>query len=75
MNASNLNKGQKAQITGYSKPIAQSRLVQFGLVPGEIIGLCYKAPLGCPIALEVGTTIVSLRKEEAANIEIKLLEN
>jgi len=75
LNASNLHKGQKARIIGYQNEVFEPKLIQHGLVPGEIISFCYKAPLGCPIALEVGTTIVSIRKEEAQNLVIQILEN
>lgn len=75
MNASNLKKGQKAIIVGYKSHEIEPKLMQFGFVVGEEISFCYKAPLGCPLALEVGTTIVSLRKEEAANLLIELIEN
>lgn len=75
MNASNLKKGQKAIITGYQSEKVEPKLMQFGFVVGEVVSFCYKAPLGCPLALEVGTTIVSLRKEEASNLLVELVDN
>ena len=46
------------------------KLIEMGLYPGKEIKILFKAPLGDPIAIEVGDYTLSLRKEEAASIEV-----
>ena len=43
-----------------------------GCLPGEKIKLCNIAPFGDPIAIEVSGYVLSLRKQEAATIVVKL---
>jgi ferrous iron transport protein A len=69
-----LKKGQSAQVRGFQDaehPSAQ-RLMQLGLVRGEIIELLRSAPGGDPIEYRVMGYSISLRKAEAAQI---LVEN
>ena len=43
-----------------------------GCLPGEKIKLSNIAPLGDPIAIEVSGYLLSLRKQEAATIVVKI---
>ena len=45
--------------------------MEMGCVPGEIICVDKIAPLGDPISVSVSGYILSLRKEEAANILVE----
>lgn len=47
-----------------------SKLTEMGLTPGRYIKILYKAPLGDPLAVEVGDYVLSLRVSEAMLIEI-----
>jgi Fe2+ transport system protein FeoA len=47
-----------------------SKLTDMGLTPGQCIKILYKAPLGDPLAVEVGDYVLSLRVSEAMLIEI-----
>ena len=44
-----------------------------GCLPGEIISISKKAPLGDPIAITVADYQLCLRKEDARNIEVELV--
>lgn len=50
----------------------QSRLVDMGVIPGQVVRLLFKAPFGNPLAIEVGDYVLSLRKEEAALVEVAI---
>lgn len=46
------------------------RLFDMGITPGAVISLRKKAPLGDPIEISVRGYVLTLRKSEAARIEI-----
>ncbi len=46
------------------------KLLEMGLLPGKTIKLSFKAPLGDPIAIELSDYSLSLRLEEARNVEL-----
>jgi Fe2+ transport system protein FeoA len=41
-----------------------------GLIPGQHIMILYRAPLGDPMAIEVGDYVLSLRNSEASLIRV-----
>ncbi|CAH9053409.1 hypothetical protein PSECIP111951_02477 [Pseudoalteromonas holothuriae] len=47
-----------------------SRIMALGLVPGESIELMNVAPMGCPLQVKVGDTLVSVRKIDASLISL-----
>jgi ferrous iron transport protein A len=49
------------------------RLLEMGLTPGVEVVLLGAAPLGDPLELEVRGYRLSVRKSEAARVEIELL--
>jgi Fe2+ transport system protein FeoA len=49
------------------------RLLEMGLTPGVEIGVVGQAPLGDPLELEVRGYRLSIRKSEAARVEIEPL--
>lgn len=55
------------------KGLDKRRLLDLGLVNGTSIKSSFTAPFGNPVAYEVCDTIISLRKEEAAKIEVILI--
>ncbi|MBL4866713.1 MAG: ferrous iron transport protein A [Pseudomonadales bacterium] len=68
-----LKKGQLAQVLGYQNaehPSTQ-RLMQLGVIKGEIIELLRSAPGGDPIEYRVMGYNLSLRKAEAVGIFIE----
>jgi len=50
------------------------RLLDLGFVPGAMIEVVRRSPLGDPIAYRVSGTSVALRKEESLNIIGELVE-
>ncbi|HZN33568.1 MAG TPA: ferrous iron transport protein A [Pirellulaceae bacterium] len=51
------------------------RLMEMGLTPGVDVALLGVAPLGDPLELEVRGYRLSLRKKEAARVEVNLVTN
>lgn len=50
-----------------------SRIMALGIIPGEPIAIANVAPLGCPLQVKVGDTLVSVRKSDAQHIEIEII--
>ncbi len=69
-----INKGQKAIITDISENDLSLKLLDMGCLPGEEIIMIGPAPMGDPIMFHLGTYILSLRKEEAENIHVQLID-
>ena len=51
-----------------------NRLTEMGCVPGTHIVKLYAAPGGDPIAFQIDSYILGLRKSEAAYIEVKFTQ-
>ena len=66
-----LDPGASGVIEAISGPIAlQQRLMEFGVLEGELVRVLTKAPLGDPIEIQIGGTRLSLRKSEASAIKL-----
>ncbi|MFY0688049.1 MAG: FeoA domain-containing protein [Cyclobacteriaceae bacterium] len=48
-----------------------AKLTEMGLYPGKQLQVLFKAPFGDPIAIDVGGYTLSLRKSEAALIQLE----
>ena len=69
-----LRKGEKGRIVKIAgKGKIHRRLLDMGLVSGTDIQLQRVAPLGDPIEIKVRGYSLSLRKEEAASIQIEVI--
>lgn len=44
------------------------RLLDLGFIPGALVKVLYKSPLGDPVAYRVSKTTIALRKEESTKI-------
>jgi ferrous iron transport protein A len=64
-------RGRVRTVRGQSALI--QRLGELGVFEGEVLELLGVAPLGDPIEIRVGESRLSLRREEAAGIELDLL--
>ncbi|RAL26918.1 FeoA family protein [Thermoflavimicrobium daqui] len=49
------------------------RLLDLGFIPGAIIKVLQKSPLGDPMAFRVSQTTIALRKEESSQILVEKL--
>ncbi len=71
-----LRPGQRATITRINGASAlRRRLIEMGIVRGEMIQTERRAPLGDPIEYLVKGYHLALRKEEASQIEVIVLGN
>jgi len=73
MDLSNLAINESAvviSVQGKSEEV-QCRLLTLGLYPGVHVEVLRKAPLGDPIQVRSGTTLLSIRLQEAEGIEVE----
>ena len=69
---SQLSPGDKGRIAGFNLPgESLSRLFEMGLTNGAAVEVVRFAPLGDPIDIKVRGYHLSLRKREAAGIQIE----
>jgi ferrous iron transport protein A len=73
-----LAQGQKGQLIQITQILVEGlmrrRLLDLGFVPGAIVEVVRKSPLGDPIAFRVSQTLIALRMEESQKIEGELVE-
>lgn len=50
------------------------KLLEMGFFVGKELRVLYRAPFGDPMAVDIGGYILSLRNEEAAQIEVESVE-
>jgi len=68
------SKGNFIRITDLNiEGVMRRRLLDLGFVPGAIVEVLRKSPLGDPIAFRVSQTSIALRKEESMKIEGELI--
>ena len=70
MKLSQLRIGQKGIIKEFTDLALSVKLMEMGCLPGEEIKLERIAPMGDPIAISISGYQLSLRKREAATIEL-----
>ena len=69
---SQLEIGEHATVTVvHSEGAVRRRLFDMGITPGAQVYLRKKAPLGDPIEIAIRGYELTLRKAEAANVEVK----
>jgi ferrous iron transport protein A len=71
MKLSDLPIGQQATIIDFVKDEISIKLMEMGLVPGEVIYVEKLAPLGDPISIAVAGYSLSLRLDEANTINVE----
>lgn len=72
MTLDELKIGNKAEITAVGgKGALRLRLLDMGLIPGTAVTVVKTAPLGDPIEISVRGYSLTIRKSDAANIEIR----
>jgi ferrous iron transport protein A len=71
MRLDELGQGETAEITEVlGNDVLASRLMEMGIIDGEPITMMGKAPMGDPIEFSVQGYRISLRKNEAARVQI-----
>ncbi len=69
---SDLNVGDKAQVTGlHAERAVRRRILDMGLIAGTRFKVLRVAPLGDPVEIVFKGVHVTLRKNEAAGIEVE----
>ncbi|MBT3571312.1 MAG: ferrous iron transport protein A [Flavobacteriales bacterium] len=70
-----LSIGAKGEMLEILDNLLEQKLLEMGCTPGEQFEVVRKAPFGGPIAILISSYVLSIRKEDALSIEVKLLEN
>lgn len=65
---------QLAKIAALHEGEEQLQLMELGFRVGQNLLIRHKAPFGFPIAVFVGQTLISMRKEEAELIEVTIIK-
>ncbi|MEP7263669.1 MAG: FeoA family protein [Bacteroidota bacterium] len=71
MTLSQLAKGKSCVIESFTDEVMKQKLLEMGCLPGEIITIDRFAPFGCPMAIDVSGSILSIRMDEADHIIVK----
>jgi len=69
-----LSVGEHAVVMSFTNNAVKLLLLEMGCIPGEKISIEQVAPLGDPIAVNVSGYVLSMRKAEAATVEIKKIQ-
>ncbi len=70
---SQIRKGESAVVESYTDDLMKLKLMEMGCVPGERITVDRFAPLGDPIAILVGDATLSIRRDEAENVLVRMV--
>jgi len=65
------NFGKKVQILKILDSTFSNKLIELGFITGQTLEVVFTAPFGDPIAVELNGSVLSLRLEEAATIEVE----
>ncbi len=72
MTLKDLNPGQQGKVASISTTGAMKRrIMDMGVTPGVVVKVIKVAPLGDPIEVNVRGYELSLRKDEAAQVQIE----
>jgi ferrous iron transport protein A len=67
--------GERAEIIGFTDALLSLKLLEMGCLPGSEVEMTHLAPFGDPMAIKVSGYTLTMRKEEAATIQINPLKN
>ena len=70
---SNLRTGETCTIESFTDDVMKQKLLEMGCLPGEEITVDRFAPLGCPMAITVAGSTLSIRTDEAESVIVKIL--
>ena len=68
---STLRSGERCIVESFTDETMKQKLLEMGCLPGEIITIDRRAPLGCPMAIIVSGSMICIRIEEAKNVIVK----
>lgn len=70
-----VDNGRNVEVQEVSTSALKVKLLEMGVIAGKCIKVLYRAPFGDPIAVDIGGYVLSLRKEEAALIQVAPIES
>ncbi len=70
---SDLRKGESCVIESFTDEQMKQKLLEMGCLPGEVITVDRFAPLGCPMAISVSGSVLSIRTDEADSVIVRIL--
>jgi ferrous iron transport protein A len=62
--------GIPLKVTSVADDRLGAKMTEMGIVEGKVMRILFRAPFGCPIAVDMGGYILSLRKQEAQLIHV-----
>jgi len=75
LNLAEAKLGEKFIVQSVHEHILKSQLMELGIVSGQEVTVLFHAPFGDPIAIDMNGYVLSLRKSEAALIEVQRCES
>ena len=67
-----LKKQQRGRIVGFKGQLAVTqRLMAMGMLPGRAVEVVQVAPFGDPVTVQLDSSRVSLRRSEAAMLQVE----
>lgn len=69
-NLAMIQNGKKVRIKRIQSSFLKPKLMEMGILEGDFVQVLFKAPFGDPIAINVKGYTLSLRKDEAALVEV-----
>ena len=70
MTLDDLSPGHQGIVTGFTSDDPPPRILEMGLLPGTTVTVVRLAPMGDPIDLKVRGYHLSIRRQEARQIEV-----
>lgn len=68
---SKIKPGRIVRICNITDSPIKPKLLEMGLITGNVIKVLFAAPFGGPIAIDVHGYVLSLRKDEAAMVNVE----
>jgi ferrous iron transport protein A len=65
--------GESCTIESFTDEVMKQKLLEMGCLPGEVIRIDRFAPFGCPMAIDLAGSTLSIRVDEADHIIVKPL--
>ena len=66
--------GMVVRIESIAESKLKNRLMTMGLIPGTRVEILRSAPMGDPIAIRLRSYNLAMRKDDAANINVSLVQ-
>jgi Fe2+ transport system protein FeoA len=65
-----ISNGQSVLIKAVSNSELKIKLIELGLIEGQVLSVLFRAPLGDPMAIDIDGSVLSLRLSEAELIQV-----